>query len=330
MQYFRSKDPSPGKLSCALCRAFGKEEDLGELLAFQRFSKALPGQEEMLVVHEKCVRYTSIIDIGDSLSRIDNDFRNVFNAIDRAQACALCEKAGATIHCSNHSCGLCYHFLCADNLGWNFDKLGPTFRCLDHRESPSSTLVTSNASNANHSLRHGLFSPGRPHEKLDTPRSHDTDPSGPSKTTGVVIIDSSDDDSEDPQEIDDKEKTQDTSTLPADIPLALTSWNSKLDGNRRGIMRLGRISRETVHDRWNVDLYATCIEGSAERVLTVASSIADPFDQLEEGDVVKAINGTRVGSPELDSLQKVFAFLSQEIDAMLEVRRIQRPATQWI
>jgi PHD-like zinc-binding domain/PHD-zinc-finger like domain len=334
LQYFRSKHPSPELLACKLCGSVGNENELGELLAFQRFSKSAAGQEQLVVVHEKCVRYTSIIDIGeDTMSRFDKEFRNVFTAIDRAQTCTSCGEAGATIRCSNHSCGLCYHFVCACNLGWNFDKQEPTFRCLEHREGVSSSVVTLSANDVNHNLQHSLFAAGAHDKNRDEPRSLGTDVSRPlaKARVSVVVVDSSDDDSDDLQDSDSKDETgtSEAVALPASIPLALPSMKNKLNGTRQGIVRLVRITRETVHDRWNVDLYATCSEGSAARVLTVASSVPDPYDQLEAGDIVTAFNGIRVGSPELDSLQKAFAFLSREIETMLEVRRYQRPATQW-
>lgn len=321
MQYFRSKEPNPEKLACELCGCFKKEHELGELLAFQSASKTAADQEMRILVHEKCVRYTTIIDIGeDPLSRLDKEFRHVFTAIDRAQNCASCGKKGATIRCSNNSCESCYHFLCAQNLSWNFDKQGATFCCLEHREdlSKSSAATTKQS-----------FSVSAPDKKIDAPRSVGTDASRPLPTADVIVIDSSDDESLGLQNADIKEAAKEASTLPATIPLAHICFNGKLDGNRRGNVRLVRISRKSVHDRWDVDFYATCEADSVTRVLTVASAGPDPFDQLEEGDTVRAINGINVGSPELDSLQKVFAFLSREIEVMMEVRRVPRPGTQW-
>jgi hypothetical protein len=285
----------------------------------------------MVVVHEKCVRYTSIIDIGeDSMSRFDKEFRNVFTAIDRAQNCVSCGKNGATIRCSNHPCKNCYHFMCAEILGWNFGKQGLTFRCLDNWDGACSSAIPSNADDMNNSVQHGLFSAGPCDRNLDAPRILSMGASRtPTKTDVVIVVDDSEDDSEVVQEADITDRTKETATLPANVPLALTSSSSKLEDNRRGIVMLGRLSRKTVHERWNIDLYATCAKGSASRVLTVASSASDPFDQLEEGDIIRAINGIIVGSPELDSLQKVFAFLSCEIEVMMEVRRVPRPGTQW-
>lgn len=48
----------------------------------------------------------------------------------------------------------------------------------------------------------------------------------------------------------------------------------------------------------------------------------DPFDEIHDGDMVVSINGVQVGSNELDSLEKVLSYLSQEVDALIEVRQM--------
>jgi type II secretory pathway component PulC len=47
----------------------------------------------------------------------------------------------------------------------------------------------------------------------------------------------------------------------------------------------------------------------------------DPFDGLQEGDIIRAINGAKVGSSDFDSLEKVLFQLGQEVDVMMEVDR---------
>lgn len=282
------------------------------------------------MVHDKCIRYTSVVDVGeDKLSRIDNEFRNVFNAIDLAQACASCGLSGATIRCSSQTCGMCYHFLCAENQGWNFDKQGQKFQCSKHVQAVRSIATLENPDDVvNKTQPEVSVSIDATDVNIDTPRSLDADPSDLLTLSAAVVVDSSDEDSGDSHGMEDNDGSE--APLPFDIPLAFnTSLSSKFDGSRRGVVRLVFISRETVHDQWNVDLFATCTEGSAERVLSVAGFVADLFDQLEEGDIVRAINGIRVGSPDLDTLPKVLKFLNQEVEAMLEVRRIRTLATQW-
>jgi PHD-like zinc-binding domain len=303
LAYLKSKEHAP-KLICELCGVVGADNNSGELLVFQRFCA---GKEQLATVHENCIRHTTIIDVGENdASRLQCDFLNVFSAIEQAQPCSLCGRNGATISCSTSSCGRCYHYLCAEKSAWKFNKQGTRFSCLEHR---------ANSLDVNSVTR----------ETSDTkmPESRDYGP------REVILIDNDDDGSELLQYDEDDSNGLEVSTLPADIPLAILSSISKLEGNRRGVVRLGRLCRETIRHPWNVNLYATCAEGSVARVLKVATSIPDPFDQLEDGDVVQAINGQQVGSPELDSLQKVFTFLSQEVEAMVEVRRFHRAPGQW-
>jgi PHD-like zinc-binding domain len=288
---------------CELCGVVGADNNSGELLVFQRFCA---GKEQLATVHENCIRHTTIIDIGENdASRLQCDFLNVFSAIEQAQPCSLCGRNGATISCSTSSCGRCYHYVCAEKSAWKFDKQSSRFSCVDHRANSldvkSVTRETTSDTKLLESSDYG--------------------------SREVIMID--DDDSELLQYDEDDSNGLEVSTLPADIPLAILSSISKLEGNRRGVVRLGRLCRESIHHPWNVNLYATCAEGSVARILKIATSIPDPFDQLEDGDVVQAINGQQVGSPELDSLQKVFAFLSQEVEAMIEVRRFRRAPGQW-
>jgi len=325
MQHFLSKNPSLIKISCQLCGGSGNEEKLGELLAYQRYSKADVVNEAMVVVHEKCARYTSIVDIGeDSMSRFGKEFRNVFTAVDRAQTCTSCGKSGATIRCSDQSCGLRFHVLCAEKLDWNFDKAGPKFRCISHRERPSLRARAdghSNNSKTKPAFHHTLFSAGASERTADRPSNYDVVGSlHPLETTDSESADSSEDD--DAEETDQKTtKAASPTKVTSDIPLAFFRFSKKQDGIRRSTVRLVRLFRETVSHRWNVDFFASKSGGSSYRVLTVASSVPDPFDELLEGDVVLSINGVRIGSPALDSLSKVFAFLSREVEVMVEVQR---------
>ena len=114
------------------------------------------------------------------------------------------------------------------------------------------------------------------------------------------------------------------------IPIPLTSnFRSFKAGGGRSVLRLGRISRNSIRDRWNVEFYATCIDNSNDRILTVASTIPDPFDQFNEGDVVKSVNGIRIGSANLDTLQKFYVFINQQVEVLLEVRRILDSSSPW-
>lgn len=294
MQYACSKGLKLETLTCRLCASSGIEAKLAPLCAFQRIAGR---QEELLVVHENCIAYTTIVDLGENNdSGIEKDYKNAFNVVDRAETCFSCGKPGATVCYTSPTCGMCYHVLCADSTGWKFDKHGSRFLCQNHRGGGSH------------------FSKGEAIINTDD-LAHRPSRCG---SRGLEAAESSENDSDD--YITENEETIEFS-LPIAIPLAKCN-------SRRGILRLSRLVRETVRDRWNVDLYATGTARSASRKLKIASSAPDPHDQLEDGDVVQAINGIKIGSPDLDSLQKVFALLSQEVEAMLEVRR-DNPASQW-
>ena len=90
-----------------------------------------------------------------------------------------------------------------------------------------------------------------------------------------------------------------------------------------GETHIVRLFRSCTDDRWNVEFFVTKLDGGGDKaVLSVASNDPDPFDDiLQTGDVVISINGMEIGSPLMDTLQKVITRLSQEVDAMMEIQR---------
>ena len=144
----------------------------------------------------------------------------------------------------------------------------------------------------------------------------------------VVAADSSDDELETQPYHDIASQNKDFIAFSIAIPLINNFRGYKSSGGR-SILRLGRISRESIRDKWNVEFYATCIDNSNDRILTIASTIPDPFDQFEEGDVVKSVNGMRIGSSNLDTLQKFYVFINQQVEVLLEVRRVLESSSPW-
>lgn len=57
---------------------------------------------------------------------------------------------------------------------------------------------------------------------------------------------------------------------------------------------------------------------SGRAVLSIAAARPDPFDNFRKGCVVASINGMRIGSPQLDSLEKVLSQLTQGVEVMME------------
>jgi hypothetical protein len=198
-------------------------------------------------------------------------------------------------------------------LGWNYEESGNKFFChkhkLDHSSERDSVLDT----DANK-------------EGIDSKSFHDT--TVKNDVNHIVPIDSSDDEL-DPQASPDVPSTKnDMVAFSINIPLTSNFKGYKSNGGR-SILRLGRISRDSIRDRWNVEFYATCLDNSNARTLTVASTIPDPYDQFEEGDVVKSVNGMRIGSAHLDTLQKFYMFINQQVEVLLEVYRIHDSSSPW-
>jgi hypothetical protein len=279
IKFYASKNRN--QLFCCLCSEGNNPEELGELLAFQR---CLQTNDEFLAVHENCARYTSIVDVGeDPSSRFDKDFRNIFTAMEHAQKCSGCEKFGATIACSNQSCSLCYHYRCAEATGWSFKKRGQQFCCALHKEESS---------------EEGKFDIEAELAEM--------------KMNKLEIEDNMQYNAPTIEDV--------TSTL--DIPLMFPRY-MKMEYVVRGMdaIRLVRISRKSLQNLWNFDLYATTRgpERGGTRVLAIASSKADEYDPLFEGDLVRSINGVCIGSSLLDTVEKVLAFLSREIEILIEV-----------
>jgi hypothetical protein len=307
MAYFQSKNPNANMILCQLCGGPPDDEKLGKLLAFQRHTSLNGLSEDMAVIHEMCAKYTSIVDLGEvSMSGVDFEFRNMFDAVESAEDCTLCRKPGATIGCAESSCGTCYHFICATESGWNFEKRGSKFRCAEHRGSSSravgSTPVRADATDA--PFQHALFSLGafgaNPDEPGNLSMGDQLRPSG--DETDETSLESSAE-----SEVGLKSEGQDLSKLRVESSRSLAETY------------LVRIRRESVLERWNVDLCARPVEGGNKGVLSVTHTTADPLNTIKDGDIVVSINGDRIGSLELGSLKKVVDRFGQEVDVVLEL-----------
>jgi hypothetical protein len=237
--------------------------------------------------------------------------------------CVDCHQIGATIVCSIEFCDLSYHFPCASNLGWNFDESESAFTCPKHKAS-SSDGVTRSTDDETQSFRaDGLL--GNLGSLTQVEVHHRLEASVNPPSQDVAVVETSEDELDGLPLPDYPLPSRDPKALTIDIPLAPVDKKYRANG-RRYVARLGRIARETVHDRWNVDFFATH-EDSSARILTIASTVPD---LLEVGDIVRSVNGIRIGSSELDTLQKFLTFLSQEVEVFLEVRRFcTNPYSVW-
>lgn len=275
MEFFESRNLR-AKAKCTLCGEDGESETRkGDLVAYILFANQNSTTEKMAVVHENCIRYTSIVDLGENkLGRMDLEFRNVFEAIESSSSCRCsgCNELGGHIRCTETGCGQCFHLSCVPDFDWGASD-GKDFKCQLHRSTIQSL-----------SKRSGL-------------------------TEGTDV------------EVSISHTVNDDSlALPKIIPLQDIDRSKKIIEMRRGGIRMVRLFRKTKKDKWNLDLFANSFQTTTSRVLIAASFPTDPFDSLESGDLVRAINGFQIGS-HLDSLQSVLSYLKEEVEVFLEVHR---------
>lgn len=80
LEYWMLKNHTGAALECAFCGQTSNR-DVGELVAFQE-------GESSVLVHDCCARYTNIGGMTErSSSRFENDFENVFQAVDASRSC---------------------------------------------------------------------------------------------------------------------------------------------------------------------------------------------------------------------------------------------------
>jgi monoamine oxidase len=120
---YRQKNPHVA-LACNLCLQPGNRRREGALLAFQKGGRRN-------VAHSNCAASCPEVSLEKGI------WKNVTRACARGSklACLSCGRMGATIGCTfgNDACLLSYHFRCAEDTGWNFDRDGKAFFCDQHR-----------------------------------------------------------------------------------------------------------------------------------------------------------------------------------------------------
>ena len=256
------------------------------------------------------------------------EHRNIFQAIDRSQACVKCAGPGATVACIHPSCNQCFHIPCARRSGWNFEKRGPDFRCDTHRNrkqsepqtdsaepAKSDTVSTTNGSLGVESFQHNLLAQfgatavgGAP---LAGPRvgvPSNLDMGGTTKpilSASKTEIESESSDSEEsfPGE-DDVGEVMDT------LLSGYIGWS------KRDI----KVARSSHDQPWNLSLKVVRLDDSGTSVLAAASSGKDG-DSLQAGDFVVSINGTKIGTRDLKTLRMVLSRLKQEVELIVQVVR---------
>jgi hypothetical protein len=229
-----------------------------------------------------------------SMSASDNDDdNNSFDTIDKAEICDYCGHKGGSITCSDPSCDSIYHYPCAVNLDWDFDTMGP-FCCPMHRNQGK----IDNEPICRTSMQ--LLHPTPSH--VEDSNSH-TIPSEPCNTLEKITSCLDDD------ELD--------LTKAREYELSFQGRPNEMTESR-----LIRVTRQSLKDLWNLQLTIDLMLTGKYQILVSSCNSSNPLNGLHDGDIIKAINGIKVGNPQMNSMNKVFATLSRQTDIMFEVERV--------
>ena len=122
LSIFRIKNPTT-KLQCNFCHKVGSRVREGSLLAFQKGSR-------QVLVHNNCGENSPEVEVRDG------QWRSVIKAVNRGKQinCCVCGSVGATIGCTHETCFRSFHFSCAEDTGYRFERDGKVFFCDLHRE----------------------------------------------------------------------------------------------------------------------------------------------------------------------------------------------------
>ena len=85
--------------------------------------------------------------------------------------------------------------------------------------------------------------------------------------------------------------------------------------------RLVGLQRSSINDRWN--LAFSLSKDKARDIMYVSFAKdyhGDACDVINQGEVLVAINGVRVGMPSLKSMDDILGLLKQEVELLVEVQ----------
>jgi hypothetical protein len=318
LEYYISTNHDRRPLVCSLC-GISASRETGDLLAF------VQGHRRVLI-HQHCATYTNVhVNLAeDSNSRLTQDYRNIFAALDVARTCTRCSRPGATIPCQDDSCSHYYHFLCASGLDWKFSRR-PRFSCPQHRHHKRSAAVLPPTPDASPDkkdgelFQHALFAQfadgGGQDDSLPVNQGmsqlQDDEKYNVSKEPDVDGEDWSDGDDSDMSEGESGKqwKVQSLSVLP--------DW-------QLGESRFVRIHRPSQRHHWKLYLsYSANRPPPNSHYLSFAKRYAseDDFDVIEKDEILVAINGTKIGMPSLRTMEDVLGLLKQEVELLVEVQR---------
>ena len=305
VSYFESTNFENIPLACGLCGMDTKCQLTGELLAFQQ------GDRKRLF-HHKCLKYSNVVALSADLGgRIMHDYSNVFSLLDFSKYCHRCRKQGATVGCVHPSCDNCYHYPCATGLNWNFEK-SLHFKCPLHRQTrPLVVPKNEDSVSLNPIASHGLFQ-----HALFTQETGAAQDSGPAnQDVGAPDLDMPKSNDDDSLSEFGSEMSQETSDLnPIQEPLS--NMQKLLNHSRFVGMERGSISAP-----WNLSLSISKEKLRDLRYIAFASDYhSSTGDTISRGEILVAINGNKVGSPLLHTMEDVLTLLRQEVELLVEIQ----------
>jgi hypothetical protein len=185
-------------------------------------------------------------------------------------------------------------------LDWDF-AANRNYRCISHRTSGG--LGKEGGGKNGEAFQHALFS-----ELAATEPSEDVPAN---LDTGVGLQNGMDE--------DDDSSSASVPKRAAMADLFRTEKLHEYEGEAVDL-RLVNAIRGSLTEKWNMKLEASVDETTGSRILSIAGDdLGRVADGLHPGDIICTMNGVRVGTPALDTIEKALKILSQEVEVLMEV-----------
>eukprot|EP00934_Nitzschia_sp_Nitz4_P002593 Nitzschia sp. Nitz4//scaffold30_size153850//55898//60258//NITZ4_002771-RA/size153850-augustus-gene-0.70-mRNA-1//-1//CDS//3329547241//2583//frame0 len=316
MNYYLTKNLS-STVKCHLCDEVD-ERDLGELLAFQYNTR-------QAVVHEKCIKYTTICDTSEiEDSRMGKEFKNVLRAIDHSRNCSLCSDPGASVVCTDTNCSATFHYECAVESGWNFSKKGKLFRCKEHRVHKADRNAADNSNKEKNSVSEEKSTPALSHNLLaqfgakpagteefkkvsSNPGNLDMGGTVAPQDSAVTAFVG---DAEGDSDSEDSEVDLDFSNLETILDLSL-SLPESVSGEETDL----KLTRASTKEPWKFSFKVTELKGAYILLASITNNESDSNSGNEDeskDSFVLSLNGNQVGSEDLTTLRDILSNCMQD------------------
>lgn len=327
--FYRTKQPSAAPaLRCTFCKQGNdKSAGCGEMLAFQQ-------RNTRLLVHDKCARYTNIMETTDDPGNAHEiDFQNLFEVLQQAKACVTCGAGGATIQCHSPSCTKHYHYRCAVHTGWDFSDTATSatngrasFLCPSHREDgnkkpqakPSHALFAAGA------VQHNLFGPppSASARASGGARASNEALGGSASRQPLLLAGAGGDLPAGALEMNDGDNDDDDS-MPRlmEFPLC-DSAAGVAAGQSRPTMR--SLSRTNLLSSWNFSMRLTAGGRSNQNALQFLEGGVDGASSSSSPALlIKSVNGNQIGAAKLRCLRDVLNAIKTTTVLQLQLEELQ-------